>query len=101
MVVVEHGKQLFPRAGFIRGDLRQILHKFALFLLEDSQNERLFIGVIAVEGHFGDASMFSNPLDAGRLISFAIKQRAGVAENVRLFWLHAFSCRMVRCHDCR
>jgi hypothetical protein len=43
--------------------------------------------------------MFSNPLDAGRLISFAIKQRAGVAENVRLFWLHAFSCRMVRCHD--
>ena len=31
----------------------------------------------------------------------AIKQRAGVAENVRLFWLHAFSCRMVRCHDCR
>ena len=62
MVVVEHGEQLFPRAGFIRGDLRQILHKFALFLLEDSQNERLFIGVIAVEGHFGDASMFSNPL---------------------------------------
>jgi hypothetical protein len=43
--------------------------------------------------------MFSNPLDAGRLISFAIKQRAGVAENVRLFWLHAFSCRMFRCHD--
>jgi hypothetical protein len=32
MVVVEHGKQLFPRGGFIRGDLRQILHKFALFL---------------------------------------------------------------------
>ncbi len=28
--------------------------------------------------------MFSNPLDAGRLISFAIKQRAGVAENVRI-----------------